>query len=83
MSDDARHLLEEALRLPLGERSQLAERLLRSLEEEEAELSPADWERLWTEELERRLSEIDARSAQLVDGDEALARVRATVKPRR
>jgi len=82
MSNEARHLLEEALRLPLGERSQLAERLLHSLEDEEAKLAPAEWERLWTDELKRRLHEIDEGRVQLIDGDEALARVRAALKPR-
>ena len=82
MSDEARHLLEEALRLPLGERSRLAERLLRSLEDEEAQLSPAEWERVWTEEIARRLRDLDEGRVHLLDGDEALVRVRATLKPR-
>jgi putative addiction module component (TIGR02574 family) len=83
MSEDARHLLEGALRLPLDERSQLAERLLRSLEDEEASLPPEEWERLWSEEITRRLREIDEGRTQLVDGDNALARARAVLKPRR
>jgi putative addiction module component (TIGR02574 family) len=82
MSDEARHLLEEALRLPLEERSQLAEKLLRSLDAEEASLSPADWERMWSDEVARRLREIDGGRTQLIDGDEALARARATLKRR-
>lgn len=82
MSDDVRHLLEEALRLPLGERSQLAERLLRSLDDDEAGLAPAEWERLWSDEIARRLREIDEGRAHLLDGDEALARARAVLKPR-
>ena len=40
MSDAARHLLEEALRLPVEERSRLIEKLIQSVDADEAALSP-------------------------------------------
>jgi hypothetical protein len=77
MSGDSRHILEEALRLPIKERSRVAADLLRSLEDEEGDLSPEEWERAWGEEVTRRVRAIDAGEAKLIDGDEALRRVRA------
>lgn len=50
---------------------------------EDALVLPTDWERLWTDEIARRLREIDEGRAKLVDGDEALARARAVLKPQR
>ncbi len=54
-------LEEEALHLPRGDRSQLASRLLESLEQDEHELSCE-----WSEELQRRVGNIDAGKAKLI-----------------
>ncbi|HET7499686.1 MAG TPA: addiction module protein [Kofleriaceae bacterium] len=54
MSDQPRHLFEEALRLPLAERADLATRLLRSLDDEERELPLDEVDRRWAEEITRR-----------------------------
>ena len=80
MADAARHLLEEALQLSIEERSLLIEKLLESLHDEEQSLSPEEWERVWTEELKRRIREIDNGEVELIDGDEALRSVRSSLK---
>lgn len=55
-------ILEEALALPLDERAQMVFELLKSLEPQEAGAEVA-----WLQEIERRLREVDAGSAQLED----------------
>jgi len=50
MSDDARHVLDEALRLPLGERAKLAAELLASVDGE----ADDDAGEVWAAEVERR-----------------------------
>ncbi len=54
VSNQARQILEEALRLPLDERADVAAELLRSLEEAESTLSPEEVQRRWAEEITRR-----------------------------
>ncbi len=54
MSDQARHVLEEALRLPVEERADVAAELLRSLDDAERTISPEEVERRWSEEITRR-----------------------------
>ena len=83
MSEQGRNLLEKALRLPLRERSELAAKLLRSLDDEEKELSPEEWERVWSAEIKRRLRDIDEGRTKTIDGDEALRRARQVLKKRR
>jgi putative addiction module component (TIGR02574 family) len=65
-SETLRRLRDEALMLPEGERAELAHELVRSLD------APADADAAlgWEEELLRRLAEVDAGTARLVDRDE-------------
>ena len=49
----AQSVLKEALKLPIKERADVAAELLSSLDEAEAD-DPAEVERLWAEEVERR-----------------------------
>ncbi len=49
----AQSVLEEALKLPAKERADIAAELLSSLDEAETD-DPAEVERLWAEEAERR-----------------------------
>lgn len=58
-------LEEEVLHLPRVDRSQLASRLLESLDEDEHELSPE-----WRDELLRRTENIDAGTAKLIPADD-------------
>ena len=57
-------LEEEVLQLPRVDRSQLAIRLLESLDEDDHELTPE-----WREELQRRSSNIDAGKARLIPSE--------------
>ncbi len=65
----------EALKLDLGERALLAERMYLSLD------APAEEEnlRLWVAEAERRLSDLRAGRAEEVPADEVLRRARAAI----
>lgn len=58
-------LEEEVLHLPRVDRSQLASRLLESLDEDEHELSPE-----WRDELQRRVDNIDADKAKLIPAED-------------
>ena len=58
-------LEEEVLHLPRGDRSLLASRLLESLEQDEHELSSE-----WSEELQRRVGNIDAGKAKLIPAED-------------
>ena len=66
-------VIDEALSLPSNVRLSLVEKLLTSLN------LPIDKEinRLWAEEAERRVSQIEEGKAKLVPGDEVFAKIRA------
>lgn len=64
---------DEALSLPADARLGLVEKLLSSLNLPIDE----DIERLWAEEAERRVAQIDAGEAKLVPGEEVFAKIRS------
>jgi len=66
-------VIEEALSLPADVRISLIEKLLTSLN------LPVDEEidRLWAEEAERRVSQIEEGKAKLVPGEEVFTKIRA------
>jgi len=66
-------VIEEALSLPADIRLSLVEKLLTSLN------LPIDEEidRLWAEEAERRVSQIEEGKIKMVPGGEVFARIRA------
>lgn len=68
-------LRSEALSLPETERAELARDLVRSLD------APADSDvgDAWDREIIRRLSEIDAGTATLIDRDELRRRMKARI----
>jgi putative addiction module component (TIGR02574 family) len=72
----ADRVVEEALSLPADARLSLVEKLLTSLN------LPIDKEidRLWAEEAERRVSQIEAGEVKLVPGEEVFSRIRAKHK---
>ncbi len=76
MSRPVEELESEVLALPTAERARLAQRLLASLDEEEAE-DPQEVERAWEEEIRRRLAEVDAGTAELIPAEEVFAELRA------
>jgi putative addiction module component (TIGR02574 family) len=65
----------EALRLPEAERAELAHSLVESLD------GPADKDAAsaWDAEIQRRLAEIDAGTAELIDREELRRRMRARI----
>ena len=67
-------LESEALKLTIGERAALAQRLLVSLDED------AEIEDAWAAEIERRIAEVESGAVQVIPIAEALARVRAALK---
>ena len=70
---------KQALQLPLKERSELAHRLIVSLDGE-PEDSPEAIALAWDEEIARRVAEIDAGTAKLVPHEEALTEIDELLK---
>src|SRR5262249_4431787 len=71
MTADAVNLLEDALKLPQGERADVAACLFASLDDATVEsLDPA-----WEAEIGRRLQEIDAGRAKLIPWEVARKRI--------
>ena len=70
-------LREQLLKLPAEERQELADELYESLDD--TEVDPA-WERAWSDELDRRLQEVAAGTAELVDADEVHAALREELR---
>ncbi len=66
-------LFNDALALPVEQRLALVDALLTSLNPHVTE----EAERLWAEEAERRIEQIESGQAKLVPGDKAFARLRA------
>lgn len=64
-------LSQRALELPPEERVRLAERLLATVHEVDAEVDAA-----WDEEIKRRLAEIDNGTVKLIPGEQVFAEVR-------
>jgi hypothetical protein len=75
MADRAR-VLEDALTLPVADRARVAHELLRSLETGEGD-SEADVAAAWTDEIGRRIDEVEAGTAKLHDLDTVRARLEA------
>jgi putative addiction module component (TIGR02574 family) len=77
-------VFEQALQLKEEERGELIARLLQSLEPDDGEEVHGDaWEDAWSEEIDRRVREIRDGKVELIDGDEAMARVRRSLAARR
>jgi putative addiction module component (TIGR02574 family) len=64
----------EALKLTVAERAKLAEHLIASLDED------SEIEEAWAAETERRITEIEAGTVQLIPAEETIARARAALK---
>jgi putative addiction module component (TIGR02574 family) len=73
MNASAQRLLQEAMSLSVGERADLAAELLASLDPN----ADPDADRLWEEEIERRVAELDSGTASTIPWHEVRARLRA------
>ncbi len=71
----SKQVQDEALKLKPEARAELAEKLLRSLED----LSDEDIERLWAQEAVRRDEELDSGAASLRDAEDVLRDARARI----
>ena len=72
MSRTFEDVRNEAMALTPEERGHLAEELLDSVESDEV----IEWDDEYAAEIQRRVAEIDAGTADTVDSDEAVANVR-------
>jgi len=70
-------VFNEALSLPSDARMSLVEKLLASLNLP----THAEIDRLWAEEAERRVSQIDRSDVELISGDEVFAKIRRKCQP--
>ena len=70
---------KQALQLPLKERSELAHRLIVSLDGE-PEDSPEAIAQAWDQEIARRVAEIDAGTAKLIPHEEVLTEIDELLK---
>lgn len=75
MSTLVEELSRKALSLSPGERVQLAEELLATVQEVDAEVEAA-----WDEEIKRRISEINNGAANLVPAEQVFAELRSLIK---
>jgi putative addiction module component (TIGR02574 family) len=75
MSLTLEQLAEEAMRLPVTSRADLAEKLVESLDFSEA----SEMHKLWAAEAIRRRDEVRMGHVQPIPGDEVLAEVRRIV----
>lgn len=76
MATSVEQLAEQALSLPTESRARLADLLVQSLDVKE--LGPID--RLWVDEAKRRRDEVRSGRVKPVPGEEALQKVRDTLR---
>jgi putative addiction module component (TIGR02574 family) len=72
MSDLAKKFLEEALLLPLGDRAELVEQLLQSLNTP----TQKEIDHLWAEESEKRIKEYEEGKTECLDGEFVIREIR-------
>lgn len=82
VSNQARQVLEEALRLPIDERADVAAELLRSLDEVESTLPPEEVERRWAEEITRRAERAVRGESVGRDANEVLSSIESKLRQR-
>lgn len=70
-------VFNEALSLPSDARMSLVEKLLASLNLP----THAEIDRLWAEEAERRVSQLDRGDVELISGEEVFAKIRRKYQP--
>lgn len=80
MSEQAQALLDAAMKLPVGERSSLANRLLRSLDDEPLSEREAEaMDARWAPEIRRRIAEIESGQVQCAPWESVDAEMRKLV----
>jgi putative addiction module component (TIGR02574 family) len=79
MSRPVDQLEVEALQLSIQDRARLAHRLLNSLDEDTVE-DPAEVERAWRSEIERRIAEFESGSVSTTPSSEVFQEARARLR---
>ena len=79
MSEAFERLLAEAVELPTRDRAELATRLISSLDED-ADEPEDEVQRAWDAEIRRRVTEMDAGTAEMIPVEEVLAELRAELR---
>jgi putative addiction module component (TIGR02574 family) len=74
-----KQLEAEALELSVKERAQLVQRLILSLDEDVTE-DPAEVERVWDEEISRRLAEVQTGTAELIPAEQVFTELRSRAR---
>ena len=72
MNTQAEQILQSALSLDPDDRIEIAESLLLSLDEKRA----AEVEKIWAEEIQRRIDQIDRGEVTLIPADEVMREMR-------
>jgi putative addiction module component (TIGR02574 family) len=72
MAKSVEELEKELMSLPHDDRARLAHELLASLHEEEAQLSPEEWEAAWLAEVRRRERDLREGRARSLPADEVM-----------
>jgi putative addiction module component (TIGR02574 family) len=67
--------------LPEDQRIQLANSLYESVASDEEQASAAEVEVAWSEEIKRRLDEIDSGAVKMIPGEEVMARMLGQLSP--
>jgi hypothetical protein len=80
VSNQARDILKEALRLPIDDRADVAAELLRSLDEVDSTLSQDEIQRRWAEEITRRANRALRGESVGRDADEVLASIESKLR---
>ncbi|MDZ7625033.1 MAG: addiction module protein [Ignavibacteriaceae bacterium] len=76
MSNLAEKFIEEALMLPLEDRAELVDKLLQSLNVP----TQSDVDRLWMDEVEKRINEYDSKKVESLNGENVIREIRSKLK---
>lgn len=74
-------LVEAVLHLPRQDRAEIATTVLRSLDDDlaEPEVGPEEWERVWGEEVARRIEDLDRGDATAIPAEQVFKNLRDRV----
>ena len=72
-----KQVVEKALALPKKVRERLVKQLIESLDTPEQKLSKKEWSRLWKNELNKRVEELESGKGKAISGTQVMAEMRA------
>lgn len=74
MTGKAEEILEQAMQLSESERAEVAAKLIKSVDQE----ADTEAERLWDEEIARRVAAVESGQAKVLSWEEVRGRMRST-----